>query len=149
MKQIQVPAILWDGTNLREMIEFLGDDTYWKKWFKTFDEYDQYVKEHYNIFKMWNRDGSHTEIPVGTWLVHIPGGFAPVGEFNYVPANIDEYVQKKADKYTARFTNKSWDEMTPEEITYYNTIKGTYLNGYADGRKDEYRERKVGRKKDE
>ena len=67
--------IQWKGDNLKEVIEFTGKSPKFNDWFKTFEEYETYVSEHNNIFKLFNEDGSHYEVPVGAWIVKTPDGY--------------------------------------------------------------------------
>lgn len=69
--------IQWKGDNLKEVIDFTG--VYkegFEKWFhNSWEEYEKYVHEHNNIFKIFNEDGSHIEVPVGAWIVKTPDGY--------------------------------------------------------------------------
>ena len=72
----QKPCMVqWKGDNLKEVIDFTGKDKNFEKWFKSFEEYEKYVHEHNNIFKLFNEDCSHYEIPVGAWIVKTPDGY--------------------------------------------------------------------------
>lgn len=72
--QRQKSMIQWKGDNLKEVIDFTGKDRNFDKWFKSFEEYEQYVQNHNGIFKLFNADGSHYEVPVGAWIVKTPDG---------------------------------------------------------------------------
>jgi hypothetical protein len=75
-KKEQNPAMIqWKGDNLKEVIGFTGKDKNFDKWFTSFEEYERYVYEHNNIFKIFNEDGSHIEVPVGAWIVKTPDGY--------------------------------------------------------------------------
>lgn len=132
-------AILWTGDNLREMVAFFGKDSFYKKWFPTFEDYEDYVNSHNRIFKIFFRDGSHFELPVGCWVVRIPEGYAPVGYYNYVPANEREHINDEANKYAGMFIDKPWEEMSADEVARFNRIKNAYFAGYGKGRADENR----------
>ena len=72
----QKPCMIqWKGDNLKEVIGFTGKDKNFEKWFKSFEEYERYVHEHNDIFKLFNENGSHYEIPVGAWIVKTPDGY--------------------------------------------------------------------------
>ena len=73
--QSQKSMIQWKGDNLKEVIDFTGKDRNFDKWFKSFEEYEQYVQKHNGIFKLFNTDGSHYEVPVGAWIVKTPDGY--------------------------------------------------------------------------
>ncbi len=64
--------IQWTGNNLKDLIEFTGKSPRFNEWFKSWDDYEDYVRQHGNIFKMFNDDGSHLEVPVGAWIVKTP-----------------------------------------------------------------------------
>ena len=72
----QKPCMIqWKGDNLKEVVGFTGKDKNFEKWFKSFEEYEKYVQEHDGIFKLFNADGSHYEVPVGAWIVKTPDGY--------------------------------------------------------------------------
>ena len=71
----QKPSMIqWKGDNLKEVIDFTGKSPMFDKWFKSFEEYEEYVHLHGNIFKLFNEDGAHYEVPVGAWIVKTPDG---------------------------------------------------------------------------
>ena len=67
--------IKWNGDNLKEVLDFTGKSKNFDKWFASFADYEKYVHEHNNIFKLFNEDGSHYEVPVGAWIVKTPDGY--------------------------------------------------------------------------
>ena len=67
--------VQWKGDNLKEVIGFTGKDKNFEKWFKSFEEYEKYVHDHNDIFKLFNENGNHYEIPVGAWIVKTPDGY--------------------------------------------------------------------------
>ena len=73
MKKLE--AVLWTGYNLEEVIEFTGKHHKFREWFKSWDEYKTYVKNHDNIFKMFSSDGFSVDVYPGTWIVKTPEGF--------------------------------------------------------------------------
>lgn len=75
-KDEQKPIMIqWQGNNLKEVIDFTGKDKNFEKWFKSFEEYEKYVDDHNGIFKLFNADGSHYEVPIGSWIVKTPDGY--------------------------------------------------------------------------
>lgn len=74
LTEFESNMIQWKGNNLNEVIAFTGKDKNFDKWFKSFEEYEEYVHEHNDIFKLFNEDGSHYEVPVGAWIVKTPDG---------------------------------------------------------------------------
>lgn len=67
--------IKWNGDNLKEVLDFTGKCKNFDNWFSSFAEYEKYVHEHNNIFKLFDEDGSHCEVPVGSWIVKTPDGY--------------------------------------------------------------------------
>ena len=97
----QKPCMVqWKGDNLKEVISFTGKDKNFGKWFKSFEEYEKYVHEHNNIFKLFNENGNHYEIPVGAWIVKTPDG--------YNIASNAVLKQKHADTIEPRFKVGDW-----------------------------------------
>lgn len=61
--------IQWTGDNLREVIEFTGLHPKLNDWFKSWKEYEEYVKAHDGIFKLFLSDGrSHYLIQPGCYI---------------------------------------------------------------------------------
>lgn len=80
----QKPAMIqWKGHNLKEVIDFTGKSPKFKEWFKTWEEYESYVHSHGDVFKIFNEDGSHYEIPVGAWIVKTPDGYNVASQATY------------------------------------------------------------------
>ena len=97
----QKPCMVqWKGDNLKEVIGFTGKDKNFEKWFKSFEEYEKYVHEHNDIFKIFNENGNHYEIPVGAWIVKTPDG--------YNIASNAVLKQKSSDKIEPRFNVGDW-----------------------------------------
>ena len=84
----EVKAVQWKGGNLKEVVDFTGKSPRFDEWFKSWLEYEDYVHSHGDIFKMFNEDGTHYEVPVGAWIVKTPDGhFVPSkGEIKQKPA---------------------------------------------------------------
>ena len=82
-KQKPVEMIQWTGENLIDVINFTGKSPNFDKWFNSFDEYENYVHNHNNIFKLFNDDGSHYEVPVGAWIVRTPDGYNVASQFRF------------------------------------------------------------------
>lgn len=81
--------IQWKGDNLKEVIDFTGKDKNFEKWFKSFEEYEKYVQEHDGIFKLFNADGSHYEVPVGAWIVKTPDGYNVASKAVFKQKSVD------------------------------------------------------------
>lgn len=67
--------IQWTGNNLKEVIDFTGKSPRFGEWFKSWDEYENYVHTHNDILKLFCEDGSHYEVPTGAWIVKTPDGY--------------------------------------------------------------------------
>lgn len=79
--------IQWTGNNLKEVIDFTGKSLRFGEWFKSWEEYENYVHSHNDILKLFCEDGSHYEVPVGAWIVKTPDGYN-------VPS-VAKYVQQR------------------------------------------------------
>lgn len=115
--------IQWKGDNLKEVIDFTG--VYkegFEKWFhNSWEEYEKYVYEHNNIFKIFNEDGSHIEVPVGAWIVRTPDGY-----------NI-------ASRYVFRQKPAAWSENDETYLKHCITaVKNYYTNDK--GKENPFRE---------
>lgn len=80
----QEPMIQWTGKNLKEVIDFTTVLPKFKDWFKSWEEYENYVHAHNDIFKLFFADGSHYEIPAGAWIIKTPDGHIVPSVANYV-----------------------------------------------------------------
>lgn len=97
----QKPCMVqWKGDNLKEVISLTGKDKNFEKWFKSFEEYEKYVHEHNDIFKLFDENGNHYEIPVGAWIVKTPDG--------YNIASNAVLKQKSVDKIKPEFKVGDW-----------------------------------------
>ena len=97
----QKPCMIqWKGDNLKEVLDFTGKNKNFDKWFKSFEEYEKYVSEHNNIFKLFNSDGSHFEVPIGAWIIKTPDG--------YNVASKAIFKLKPADKVESKFKVGDW-----------------------------------------
>jgi len=91
--------IQWKGNNLKEIVEFTGKSPKFNDWFKTWEEYENYVHTHNNIFKLFNEDGSHFEVPVGAWIVKTPDGYNIASKSTFIQKHTwseeDDYAIEK------------------------------------------------------
>lgn len=69
-----LPAIQWKGDNLMEVLKFTGLYEGFNQWFKSFDEYEKFVHESGDVFKIFCDNGDHYNCEVGTWIVKLPNG---------------------------------------------------------------------------
>lgn len=101
--------IQWKGNNLKEVLAFTGKAKGFNNWFASFEDYKSYVSSHNNIFKLFNEDGSHYEIPVGSWIVRTPDGHNIPSKFSFVPSKKrlrTEYEKGREDAINWIDTNK-------------------------------------------
>ena len=87
------PAMIqWTGKNLKEVIAFTGKSDKFEKWFKSWDEYEAYVRASGNILKLFCEGDDHYKVPVGAWIIKTPDGHNVPScfEFAHKPEEIDE-----------------------------------------------------------
>lgn len=61
----QKHSIVWTGENLREVIDLIGKWKEFSNWFKSFEEYENYVHAHNNVLKLYVRDKEYYEVYPG------------------------------------------------------------------------------------
>ena len=76
--------IVWTGDNLKEVINFVGKSPWFDEWFKSWEEYESYVKSHNNIFKIFSLNG-HYEIYPGCEIQRLRGfdSYVPITDKKY------------------------------------------------------------------
>ena len=104
--------IQWTGHNLKEVIDFTGKCPRFGEWFKSWEEYENYVHSHNDILKLFCDDGSHYEVPVGAWIVKTPDGHNVPSVAKYVQR---EQLEVDLEKEFAETLGDLWTE-TPEEV---------------------------------
>jgi hypothetical protein len=67
-KPVIIHAIQWTGTNLKDVIEFTGKHPKWIDWFKSWEEYEERVKNDGGIFKIITLEGT-MEASVGDYII--------------------------------------------------------------------------------
>ena len=118
-KEQKPTMIQWTGDNLKEVIDFTGKSPKFDEWFKSWDEYEEYVHSHNNILKLFCEDGSHYEVPVGSWIVKTPDGFNIPSQSKFVlkPAEWSEEDDEMIDRIATTlsqppiFDNKACQKM--------------------------------------
>ena len=65
---VTVQAIEWTGDNLAEVLEFTGKHPKWDTWFSSFEQYESFVKNDRNVFKIKTLEGTH-EANVGDFII--------------------------------------------------------------------------------
>lgn len=89
----EVEAILWDGTNLREVFDFFGEDHHPKfnEWFPTWEDFEKRVREDNWDFKIFGPGDEVTHVFPGSYIIKWgPGAYEAVNglffESEYVEA---------------------------------------------------------------
>lgn len=67
-KPVVIEAVIWDGGNLKEVIDFTGKSPKWDEHFKSFEEYELFVKNDRNVFKIFTLEGT-MEASVGDYII--------------------------------------------------------------------------------
>jgi len=143
--------IEWTGNNLKEVIEFTGKSPRFDEWFKTWDEYESYVHSHGNILKLFNKDGTHLEVPVGAWIFKTPDGWNVPSTFLLPRATVKkdnplfDSCLAKVNPETREEVRKNIDKMIEqpvcegleEEIERYLHSLGVGYGGWVDGMEDD------------
>lgn len=81
----QKPVMIqWTGKNLKEVIDFTGKSPRFDEWFKSWEEFEDYVHSHDDILKLFCEDGSHYEVPVGAWIIKTPDGYNIPSRFRFI-----------------------------------------------------------------
>lgn len=120
--------IQWKGDNLKEVIDFTGKDRNFEKWFKSFEEYEKYVQEHDGIFKLFNADGSHYEVPVGAWIVKTPDGYNVASKAVFKQKFVD--TPKFKVEQTTAWSEDDKDLMY-DTLSNLTELKDRYGEGYG------------------
>ena len=83
-KEQKSVMIQWTGKNLKDVIDFTGKSPKFGEWFKSWEDFENYVHSHDDILKLFCEDGSHYEVPVGAWIVKTPDGYNIPSRFRFV-----------------------------------------------------------------
>lgn len=76
-KPVVIEALIWNGENLKEIIDFTGKSPKWDEYFKSFKEYELFVKNDRNVFKIFTLEGT-MEASVGDYIIRgVNGEFYP------------------------------------------------------------------------
>lgn len=128
----QPVMIQWTGNNLKEVIEFTGKSPRFNEWFKTWDEYESYVHSHGDIFKLFNEDGTHLEVPVGAWIFKTPDGQNVPSTFVRQEQSVCESVEHKNDIFEKAecWVSRNYPFAKGQEFDRLVTV---YISGVAEG----------------
>ena len=77
--------IIWTGDNLKELIDTIGKHPKFDVWFKDWNEYERYVYQHDDIFRLYQcGGGGYYEIQKGCEIrKNYYGEWEPVTEGKY------------------------------------------------------------------
>ena len=92
--------IQWTGNNLKEVIGFTGKSPRFGEWFKSWEEYENYVHTHNDILKLFCEDGSHYEVPVGVWIAKTPDGYNVPSVAKYIQQEQPEVDLERITKFS-------------------------------------------------
>lgn len=67
-KPVTIKAIKYTGDNLKEVINFTGKHPRFSEWFKSWEDYENHVKNDNMIFKILTLEGTHNA-QVGDWII--------------------------------------------------------------------------------
>ena len=104
-----LPYIVWNGDNIQEVLNFTGVDSRFDEWFKSFEDYENYVHSHSDIFKIFiNNSKKHYECPVGTIIVKTEAGYNyPLGILLNDNGQVESSeLEEASDDYATRLVNK-------------------------------------------
>ena len=117
-KEQKLIMIQWKGDNLKEVIDFTGKSPRFEEWFKSWEDFENYVHSHGDILKLFCEDGSHYEVPVGSWIVKTPDGYNIPSRFRFIqkPAEWSEKDRHAIEscEYAIKETFK--DEQNPHRV---------------------------------
>lgn len=154
-KEPNLAMIQWTGNNLKEVIEFTGKSDKFEKWFKSWDEYEAYVRDSGNILKLFCEGDDHYKVPVGAWIIKTPDGHNIPSCFEFVhnPDEIDENkiikkhitedvlsseVNKRLKECGWYVTDEKPAEWSDEDERMLNSILKTLQDEYHDLCNDKY-----------
>lgn len=76
-KPVEITAIQWTGDNLKEIIDFIGKHPRWDTWFKSWEEYEEYIKDDNNVIKIFTLEGV-MDASLYDWIIRgVQGEFYP------------------------------------------------------------------------
>ena len=76
-KPVEIDAIVWNGENLKEVIEFTGKHSKFNDWFSSWDEYVIHVKNDRSVFKIFTLEGTMEAHPGDFIIRGVKGEYYP------------------------------------------------------------------------
>lgn len=67
-KPVTIQAIQWTGDNLKEVLEFTGKSEKFDEWFSSFEDYENFVRNDGNVFKIFTLEGI-MDATIGDWII--------------------------------------------------------------------------------
>lgn len=67
-KERVIDVIQWTGNNLKDVISLTGKNERFDDWFSSFEDYEDFVRNSGNIFKIFGKNGC-TDVPVGWYIL--------------------------------------------------------------------------------
>ena len=108
--------IQWTGNNLKEVIDFTGKSPRFGEWFKSWEDFENYVHSHSDILKLFCEDGSHYEVPVGAWIVKTPDGYNVPSVAKYIQqGQLKMNLEKEIEAYFKDWSMNSYDAFFNED----------------------------------
>ena len=110
-KEEATMMVQWKGHNLKEVVDFTGLYEKFDYWFGSWEEYEAYVHSHNDIFKIFCKDGSHYEVPVGAWIIRTPEGYNVPSCFVFKPkkSENDERLRDTTIAFLEEFKAKGYE----------------------------------------
>ncbi len=100
-KEQKPKMIQWTGKNLKEVIDFTGKSPRFDEWFKSWDDFENYVHTHNDILKLFCEDGSYYEVPIGAWIVKTPDGYNTPSCFRFIQKSAEWSEEDEDMRYKA------------------------------------------------
>lgn len=101
-KPVVIEAVIWNGENLKEVIDFTGKSTKWDEYFKSIEEYELFVKNDRNVFKIFTIEGT-MEASVGDYIIRGVNG---------------EHYPCKPDIFEKTYEPVYYEKLAKEEKTF-------------------------------
>jgi polyhydroxyalkanoate synthesis regulator phasin len=137
-KPVVIHAVKWDGTNLKEVIDFTGKHELFHEWFKSWEEYENHVKSDGNLFKIFTLEGV-MEASVGDYIIRgVKGEHYPCKPDIFMQTydeatespSVGDDVVKMAEKYADKYHNKnSKDSILVPISSIWDDYKMIFIDG--------------------
>lgn len=103
---------------MKEIIDFTGKSPKFDEYFKSWDEFENYVHTHNDILKLFCEDGSHYEVPIGAWIVKTPDGYNIPSRFRFIqkPAEWSEEDEKMLTDISWAIRHCAYDDKKKERV---------------------------------